>query len=140
MNEDKVMVILARDVMAAMVPSGARILLHEGTEVTIMQSLGNSFTVNIYGNLARIDNKDADALGKEVAQELLEIPQDMSLNDQVWHMISRVYDPEIPVNIVDLGLIYNVAIDDAKQDVCCHCHYDAHSTGLWHGSCDRRRR
>jgi probable FeS assembly SUF system protein SufT len=109
------LVLLTRDVMASMVPSGARILLHAGTEVSITQELGNSVTVNVYGNLARIDHKDADSLGREVAAELLDIPSSLSAKDRVWHQLSRVYDPEIPVNIVDLGLIYRVALDELSS-------------------------
>lgn len=99
---------LTRDVDASLIPSGARIYLHKGTEVTITQALGNSYTVNIYGNLARIDGKDADALGKEpTAPPPAELPENMSLDELVWKQLKTCYDPEIPVNIVDLGLIYH---------------------------------
>lgn len=114
--EGKTIVILARDVMASMVPSGARILLHEGTEVSITQALGNSFTINVYGNLARIDHKDADALGQEVVADLGDIPDDLSTEDRVWFQLKRVFDPEIPVNIVDLGLIYKVSLDQLRPE------------------------
>lgn len=61
---EKQIIILNRDCTALLVPSGARIMLHEGTEVTVTQSLGSSYTVSVYGNLARIDGKDADAFRK----------------------------------------------------------------------------
>ena len=110
-------VYLQRNCMAHMVPSGARILLHEGTEVAIVQSLGNTFTVNVYGNLARIEGADADALGKEPINILDELPVDASLEDKVWALLKRVFDPEIPVNIVDLGLIYACRVEEIDDDV-----------------------
>ena len=110
---------LQRDTMAHMVPSGALIMLHEGTEVRITQHLGDTFTVNVYGNLARIDGKDADALGKERANPLAELPEDANLEDKVWAMMRQVYDPEIPVNVVDLGLIYTCDIQ-FKDDNAFH--------------------
>lgn len=97
---------VTRDCMAMMVPSGARIMLHQGTEVVITQALGNSFTVNVFGNLARIDAKDADALGKEAADPFADLPEGASVEDKVKTLLKTVYDPEIPVNIVDLGLVY----------------------------------
>ncbi len=97
---------LTRDCVAMMVPQGARIVLQEGTELMITQALGNSFTVNVYGNLARISGRDADALGKETLNVLADFPADASIDDKVWAQLKLVFDPEIPVNIVDLGLIY----------------------------------
>ena len=117
-DDEQSMVTLTRDCMAAMVPSGAQILLHKGTEVTIVQSLGNSYTVNIYGNLARIEKKQADALGMEADESLTPMPENLTLEEQVWYMMKQVFDPEIPVNIVDLGLIYRVAIDDMQPNIC----------------------
>ena len=102
--------------MALLVPSGARIMLHKDTEVTITQSLGNSYTVAVYGNLARIDGKDADALGKTPVDPLADLPEDTSIEDQVWLQLKSVYDPEIPVNIVDLGLVYQCNITPDLTD------------------------
>jgi len=109
---DREIIILQRDCMAYMVPSGARIMLHEGTEVTITQSMGDSFTVNVYGNLARIEGQDADALNKEPPNPLADLPDDATLEDKVWALLRQVYDPEIPVSVVELGLIY---ICDIKE-------------------------
>ncbi len=106
-NTAKEIILLTRDVVALMVPSGARIMLHRGTEVTVTQSMGNSYTVNVYGNLARIEGADADALGKEIYNPCDDMPADASLEDKIWAQLKTVYDPEIPVNIVDLGLIYS---------------------------------
>lgn len=110
MSEGREIILLQRDTMAMMVPSGARIMLHKDTEVTITQSLGNTYTVNVYGNLARIDGKDADALGKEVHHPIEDLPEDATMEDKVWTQLKTVYDPEIPVNIVDLGLIYTCSV------------------------------
>jgi probable FeS assembly SUF system protein SufT len=100
-------VILRRDCEALLIPSGARLLLQQGTEVVITQALGDSYTVNIYGqgNLARVSGRDADALGKELST-LLSLDPNASLEEQIWVQLKTCYDPEIPVNIVDLGLIY----------------------------------
>ena len=110
MSNGREIIILQRDVHAMMVPYGTHILLQKGTEVVVTQALGNSFTVEVYGNLARIDGKDADALGKEVKSALEDLPADASIEDKVWAQLKTVYDPEIPVNIVDLGLVYAVDI------------------------------
>ncbi|MCB1826896.1 MAG: putative Fe-S cluster assembly protein SufT [Coxiellaceae bacterium] len=115
MNENKKEIIsLSRDTIAMMVPSGARIMLHAGTEVSITQALGNAFTVNVFGNLARIDSKDADALGKEIKDPLADLPEDASAEDRVMAMLKMVFDPEIPVNIVDLGLIYTCGVNEVE--------------------------
>lgn len=113
-------ILLHRDCMAMMVPSGARMMLHKGTEVTITQALGNSFTVNVYGNLARIEGKDADALGKQPVDPLAALPKEASLDDKVWVQLRSVFDPEIPVNIVDLGLVYGCEIQALERDPALH--------------------
>lgn len=111
MSEESTIAILPRDVDALLIPSGAKILLQAGTEVRITQALGGSFTVNIYGNLARIDAKDADALGKEPPEDMSdELLESMSIEELVWYKMKQVYDPEIPVNVVDLGLIYDCQV------------------------------
>jgi probable FeS assembly SUF system protein SufT len=87
--------------------------LREGQQGFITQALGGSFTVYVDGNLFRIAGKDADALGKEPAQAP-ELPPDASdddVRDLAWKQMKTCYDPEIPVNIVDLGLIYTCEID-----------------------------
>lgn len=99
---------LQRDCMATTVPAGQTVLLSEGGEVEIVQRLGGSITVRTeMGTLLRIDGADADALGldPEIEDDAGEPsgPFDMS---QVFDALAQVYDPEIPVNIVDLGLVY----------------------------------
>ena len=106
-------VVTTRDVPATMIPAGTPTIIPEGTEVTITQALGGTYTVMGPGIMARIESKDADALGiqKDEAQEAARKaaaehtgPVDM---DQVWEAMKNCYDPEIPVNVVDLGLIYD---------------------------------
>lgn len=113
---EKQIIILNRDCTALLVPSGARIMLHEGTEVTVTQSLGSSYTVSVYGNLARIDGKDADALGKTPTDPLSELPDNATIEEKIWHQLKTVYDPEIPVNIVDLGLVYACHVTPDLED------------------------
>jgi probable FeS assembly SUF system protein SufT len=103
---------LRRDVEAAIVPAGTRVTLMKGEQARVTQSLGGSYTVVVNGNLFRIDGHNADALGLEVADR----PQTATpagprtadeLEKEVWEQLRNCYDPEIPVNIVDLGLIYD---------------------------------
>lgn len=101
-----------RDCRALLVPEGTGITIPEGTRVFLTQALGDSFTVNIEGNLARIEAADADALGKvaqDVAFENIDASGDVN-EDHIWQVLKTCYDPEIPVNIVDLGLIYKCTV------------------------------
>lgn len=103
-------VTLTRDVEAAIIPVGSRVTLQAGEQALITQSLGGSYTVIVNGNMFRIEGKDADALGFELAAKAsgtgAPASQD-SLEKEVWNQLRSCYDPEIPVNIVDLGLIYD---------------------------------
>jgi probable FeS assembly SUF system protein SufT len=103
---------LTRDVKAVIIPAGEELLLREGTSGFITQALGGSFTVYIEGNLFRIAGADADALGKEVVPppEVPENPTDKDIEDVIWRQLKTCYDPEIPVNIVDLGLVYRCEV------------------------------
>lgn len=104
---------LTRGVQAIRVPSGDRIILPKGMQVIITQALGGSFTVNIGGNLARIANEDADALGREpmTGPDVPENPTDEDIRAAVWRQMETCYDPEIPINIVELGLVYDCDIE-----------------------------
>ena len=103
---------LERDCAAVMVPSGQEVTLPAGQVGYITQALGGSFTVYVEGNLFRIRNEDADALGKEPA-ELPTLPADASDEDVerlAWDQLRTCFDPEIPINIVDLGLVYECTV------------------------------
>lgn len=104
---------LVRDCDAIQIPSGHPIVLPSGTEVIITQSLGGTYTVATQAGLARIDEKDADALGIDPGSvpETPKLPVEGSLEDAVWGQLKTVFDPEIPVNVVDLGLIYDCTIE-----------------------------
>ena len=114
------MVALERDVEASVVPSGTRVTLEKGESATITQSLGGTFTVVVNGNMFRIDGKDADALGKESvassSEQLDRAETEEDLEKQVWDQMKTCYDPEIPVNIVDLGLIYDCHVENLESD------------------------
>ena len=101
---------LTHDVEAAIIPVGDKVTLQKGEQATITQSLGGSYTVIVNGNMFRIEGKDADALGMEVAAKPAStgtpIAQE-NLEKEIWNQLRSCYDPEIPVNIVDLGLIYD---------------------------------
>lgn len=102
-----VAVTLQRDIKGIIVPEGQWISLEAGTEVNITQALGSSFTIAVDGRLVRIDGEDGDALGQEKKGLLSTDLANQPLNDDtVQAILKTVYDPEIPVNIVDLGLVY----------------------------------
>jgi probable FeS assembly SUF system protein SufT len=99
--------VLSREVRAVEIPQGTPVVVASGTHVRITQSLGGSYTVMTeYGQLLRLDPKDADAIGKEVPAVPAEGEAQGPLEDQVWAQLRTCFDPEIPVNIVDLGLVY----------------------------------
>ena len=103
-------VTLNRDVEAAIIPVGTKVTLQKGEQAYITQSLGGSYTVVVNGNMFRIEGKDADALGLEHAPKTVgsgaPVTQE-NLEKEIWNQLRTCYDPEIPVNVVDLGLIYD---------------------------------
>jgi len=100
-----------RDIEAAEIPSGTKIRIASGTSVAIVQSLGGSFTVlTPYGYMARVDGKDGDAIGEQVLEENAAAGSDKTVEELCWDQLKTCYDPEIPVNIVDLGLVYKCAV------------------------------
>jgi probable FeS assembly SUF system protein SufT len=105
---------LTRDVEAAIVPIGSKVTLQKGEHAYITQSLGGSYTVLVNGNMFRVEGKDADALGIEPeakpAGTGLPVTQE-HLEKEIWNQLRTCYDPEIPVNIVDLGLIYDCHLE-----------------------------
>lgn len=113
---------LAREVEAIQIPSGDRFTLPAGTKVIITQSLGGTYTVATDQGLARISDKDSDALGvQEKAEEQPatarvnagESAEHADYEAAVWEQLKTVFDPEIPVNIVDLGLVYDCKVIDS---------------------------
>lgn len=108
---------LSRDCEATEIPNGDVRILSAGTAVVIAQCLGGSYTVTVgYGPLMRIEASNADALG--LTTTWAETPAEFS-EQSVWEQLKTVYDPEIPVNIVDLGLIYSCEVteDNGAHDI-----------------------
>lgn len=111
-------VVFERECPVKVVPAGDDLLVPKGAEAVITQALGASYTLLYHGNLIRIDGKDADAIGLSTNALEYEARADGQIDeDQVWEALSMVYDPEIPVNIVSLGLVYKMNIDQAAQRV-----------------------
>ncbi|MBS3804279.1 MAG: putative Fe-S cluster assembly protein SufT [Oleiphilaceae bacterium] len=115
--QEREVVLTKREVEARLVPSGTEIMIPADSFVTITQALGGTFSVAVNGNLARIEGHDADALGKKPMESSFETPADGSVNEnQVWEAMRNCYDPEIPVNVVDLGLIYECEIINSSEE------------------------
>jgi probable FeS assembly SUF system protein SufT len=116
MNEDKR--ILSRAVEATLIPQGTPMELAEGENVVITHRLGGNFTIMTENGMFRIKGSDADALGEEIivnkknSDEGHEGPPEM---DALWTVLKKVFDPEIPVNIVDLGLVYSLEIKEEEE-------------------------
>ena len=115
-------IILTRDCPAVQIPSGNTFHLEKGARIHVTQNLGGSFTVMCNHGLARIDGEHADAIGMETAAEQAQVgPSDDGVNagppdeEAVWTQLRNVYDPEIPVNIVDLGLVYSLDIKPGES-------------------------
>ena len=110
---------LIRDVEAVQIPAGEPATLEKGSVAFITQSLGGTYTVQVpaYGGLFRIEGKDADAIGKTPVAVAEAPTATGDLEQQVWEVLRSCYDPEIPVNIVDLGLVYDMRISaEAEQN------------------------
>jgi probable FeS assembly SUF system protein SufT len=109
---------LTRDVEGAMIPVGTKVTLQKGEQASITQSLGGSYTVVVNGNMFRIEGKDADALGIQPAAKPASsgapVSQE-SLEKEIWNQLRSCYDPEIPVNVVDLGLIYDCHLTSMNE-------------------------
>ncbi|MDF1583913.1 MAG: putative Fe-S cluster assembly protein SufT [Methyloprofundus sp.] len=111
-------IILTRDVNVVLIPDGNHGTLSKGKEVTIHQALGNNYTVvTEHGHMVRISSTDADALGKQVHElhTLVSENSAQAVEKNCWEVMKTVYDPEIPVNIVDLGLVYNCQVESVAE-------------------------
>jgi len=111
-----------RDCEAILIPAGDHVTLPAGSVGYITQSLGGSWTVFVEGNLFRIAGKDGDAIGKEPPEQLIlpEGADNQVIEQLVWQQLRTCFDPEIPVNIVDLGLVYEADVlpaDDGQRRV-----------------------
>ena len=118
---------LTRDVEAVQIPSGEPLQLPALSKVYITQQLGGSYTVMTDFGLARINGEDADALGPDIAEEAAEAKEKAAAEkaaqstgeapdeEAIWQQLRNVYDPEIPVNIVDLGLVYSMNVTETES-------------------------
>lgn len=107
-----------RDCEAVLIPAGDTVEIPVGTHGNITQALGGSFTVYIAGNLIRIAGENADAIGQP-EPEPLKLPEGANNDDveaMVWDQMQTVFDPEIPINLVDLGLIYHCNFDHSDPE------------------------
>ena len=116
----KELIKVSRDCDAILVPGGEKVILVKGTHVRITQALGGDFTVHVDGNLLKISGKHADAIGMSIKKESIKIDK-TDLNTKIteedaWDIMKTCYDPKIPVNIVDLGLIYDLKINHLEKD------------------------
>ena len=112
------LITIERDCEAILIPSGDPIKLVKGTHVRITQALGGDYTLFVNGNLVKISGTNADAIGKVKEAEKSDVQKHSGEpveEEQVWTQLRTVYDPEIPVNIVELGLIYDLQINNKKE-------------------------
>ena len=110
---DNELIKVSRDCDAILIPGGEKVVLVEGTHIRITQALGGDYTVYVNGNLLKVSGKDSDAIGikNDLAKENV-LEKNIEVNeDRIWEVLKTCYDPEIPVNIVDLGLIYDMKLD-----------------------------
>jgi len=109
---------LSRDVQVAAIPYGDQLTLTSGTTVYVTQALGGSYTaMTDHGYLVRIEGTDADAIGEQPTKPMT--AEDMagrSTEEVAWDQLKTVFDPEIPVNIVDLGLVYRCEVESLEDD------------------------
>ncbi|MBH1979343.1 MAG: putative Fe-S cluster assembly protein SufT [Comamonadaceae bacterium] len=110
-------VLVRRSVCVERIPDGSPIDLEAGTLAQITQALGSSFTLVVEGQLVRLRGADADAIGKKepAALALPEVVEAKDVSDLVWQTLRTCYDPEIPVNIVELGLIYRCVLEPLED-------------------------
>ncbi|HEX4871071.1 MAG TPA: putative Fe-S cluster assembly protein SufT [Nevskiaceae bacterium] len=118
MTPESESVVLTRDVIGVLIPAGTKVELPEGAGATITQALGGSYTVMVQGHLFRIDGRDADALGKTplAAPTLSAEADDAEIEKALWAQLRTCYDPEIPIDIVELGLVYECRLEPLDND------------------------
>ena len=111
---DDSFITLKRDCKAILIPAGEQVTLIKGAKVRIAQALGGDYTLSVNGSLVRISGSDADAIGLEVSQVSSQTdPQNQKFDESlIWDQLKTCFDPEIPVNIVDLGLVYDLSTEE----------------------------
>lgn len=125
------MVVAQTDCPARRVPDGTPLTIPKDTFVAITQALGGNYTVVYNGQMVRVDGTDAAALGLESEKLSFPDPVDDQINvEQVWEALGTVFDPEIPVDLVNLGLIYNVDVDQKTKTVDINMTLTAPSCGM----------
>ena len=109
-----------RDCPAVTIPYGSPVTIEAGCMATITQRLGGSFTVLVEGNLYRVEGSDADALGQELMEEEVFVPEfplsEKTIEEAAWTVLTNVFDPEIPVDIVNLGLVYQCTVTQKDKE------------------------
>ena len=116
--QERTILTTRRDCPGRLVPVGDPLMIPAHTFVTLTQALGGNYTVVYNGNMVRVDGTDADALGFEPVRLDFPAPENGQIDEaQVWEALHTVYDPEIPVDLVNLGLIYSVKVDQAAASV-----------------------
>jgi probable FeS assembly SUF system protein SufT len=128
-------IVVSRDVRAVIVPAGVEVKLKTGTVGYITQALGGSYTVYVEGNLFRIAGVDGDAIGKDSIEPpaLPAGASDEDVGRVVWDQLRTCFDPEIPINIVDLGLVYDCSVNpnaDGTRDVSVRMTLTAPGCGM----------
>ena len=107
---------LSRECDGVLIPSGDAIKLKKGTPVKITQSLGGYFTLYVNGNLVKLNGEFADAIGQKISKSKPNPSNNKFDENLMWDQLKTCYDPEIPVNIVDLGLIYDLNYEKISED------------------------
>ncbi|WP_372741161.1 putative Fe-S cluster assembly protein SufT [Neptunomonas sp.] len=128
---DRQIVTTVMDCPGRLVPVGDPLIIPANTFLTVTQALGGNYTVVYNGNMVRIDGTDAAAIGKEPVQLYFEPPLDGLISkEQVWEALQTIYDPEIPVDLVRLGLIYVLDINDDIGEVSIQMTLTAPGCGM----------
>jgi len=107
---------LSKECDGVLIPSGDAVKLKKGTPVKITQSLGGYFTLYVNGNLVKLDGKFADAIGQKIKKTEKSLNNGKFDENLIWEQLKTCYDPEIPVNIVELGLIYDLDIKNGSSE------------------------
>jgi probable FeS assembly SUF system protein SufT len=110
-------VTFSRDCAAVLIPAGDRVTLPKGTTGFLTQALGGSFTIYVEGNLFRVAGQEGDAIGKEptLAPDVPDDATEAEIESAVWQQLRTCYDPEIPINIVELGLVYECRVEPTES-------------------------